>query len=37
MHNINYSTPICSFESEKCGKEEEKLQRFEYLRKKRAF
>ena len=28
---INYSTYICSFESGKCGKEEEKLQKFEYL------
>ena len=28
---INYSTSICSFESGKFGKEEEKLQKFEYL------
>ena len=28
---INYSTSICSFESGKCGKEEEKLQKSEYL------
>ena len=28
---INYSTAICLFESGKCGKEEEKLQKFEYL------
>ena len=28
---INYSTFICSFESGKCGKEEEKLQKPEYL------
>ena len=28
---INYSTAICPFESGKCGKEEEKLQKFEYL------
>ena len=28
---INYSTSISSFESGKCGKEEEKLQKFEYL------
>ena len=26
---INYSTSICPFESGKCGKEEEKLQKFE--------
>ena len=31
MHDIiNYSTSICPFESGKCGKEEEKLQKFEY-------
>ena len=28
---INYSTSICFFESGKCRKEEEKLQKFEYL------
>ena len=28
---INYSTAICPFESGKCGKEEEKLQKFKYL------
>ena len=28
---INYSTSICSFESGKCGKEGEKLQKIEYL------
>ena len=32
IHDItNYSTSICSFESGKCGKQEEKLQKFEYL------
>ena len=32
MHDIiNYSTSICPFESGKCGKEEEKIQKFEYL------
>ena len=34
---ISYSTSTCSFESGKCGKEEEKLQKFEYSRTKRAF
>ena len=28
---INYSTSIFSFESGKCGKDEEKVQKFEYL------
>ena len=28
---INYSTSICPFASGKCGKEGEKLQKFEYL------
>ena len=31
MHNINYSTSICPFESGKGEKEEEKIQKFEYL------
>ena len=34
---INYSTSICPFESGKCGKEKEKLQKLEYLKNKRAF
>ena len=34
---INYSTSICSFESGKCGKEEEKLQKFEYLENEKSF
>ena len=33
---INYSTSICPFESGKCGKEEEKLQKFEYLENKKS-
>ena len=33
---INYSTSICSFESGKCGREEEKLQKFEYLKNKKS-
>ena len=38
MHDIiNYSTSICPFESGKCGKEEEKLQKFEYLKNKKSF
>ena len=32
IHNINYSNFICPFESEKCGKEGEKLQKLEYLK-----
>ena len=34
---INCSTSICSFESGKCGKEEEKLQRFEYREDEKSF
>ena len=33
----NYSTSICRFEFGKCGKEEEKLQKFEYLENKKSF
>ena len=32
-----YSTYIFSFESGKCGKEEEKLQKFEYLENEKSF
>ena len=34
---INYSTFICSFESRKCAKEGEKLQKFEYLENGKSF
>ena len=34
---INYSTSICHFESEKCGKEGKKLQKFEYLENEKSF
>ena len=34
---INYSISICPFESGKCGKEEQKLQKFEYLENKKSF
>ena len=34
---INYSISICSFKSRKCGKEEEKLQKFEHLKNKKSF
>ena len=34
---INYSTCICPFESGKCWKEEEKLQKIEYLQNKKSF
>ena len=38
MHDIiNYSSSICRFESGKCGKEEEKLQNFEYLENEKSF
>ena len=34
---INYSTSICPFESGKCGKEEKKLGKFEYLENEKSF
>ena len=34
---MNYFTFICSFESGKCEKEEEKLQKFEYLENEKSF
>ena len=34
---INYSTSICPFESGKCGKEGETLQKFEYLENEKSF
>ena len=34
---INYSTSICPFESGKRGKEEEKIQKSEYLEKEKSF
>ena len=38
MHDIiNYSTSICIFESGKSGKEEEKIQKLEYLEDKKSF
>ena len=38
MHDIiNYSTSICPFDSGKCGKEEGKLQKFEYLVNEKSF
>ena len=37
IHDINYSTSICPFQSGKCGKEEKKLQKFEYLENERWF
>ena len=37
IHDINYLTSICPFESRKCGKEEEKLQTFEYLENENSF
>ena len=38
MHDIiNYSTSICPFESGKSGKEEEKMQKFEYIENETSF
>ena len=38
MHDIiNYSTSICPFISEKCGKEGKKLQKTEYLENEKSF
>ena len=38
LHDIiNYSTSICPFESGKSGKEEEKIQKIEYLENKKSF
>ena len=37
IHEINYSTSICPFESKKFGKEGKHLQRFEYLENKKSF
>ena len=34
---MNYSTSICPFESEKCGKEGKKLQKLEYLENEKSF
>ena len=37
IHDINYSTFICSLESWKCEREGKKLQKFEYLENKKNF
>ena len=37
MHDINYSTSICPFEYGKSGREEEKIQKFEYLKNQKSF
>ena len=38
MHNIsNYATSICPFEFGKCWKEEEKIQKLEYLENEKSF
>ena len=37
MHDINYSTSICSFECGKSGKEEEKIEKFEYRENENSF
>ena len=38
MHGIiNYSTSICPFKSGKSGKEEEKIQKIEYIQNEKSF
>ena len=37
IHDINYSTSTCPFESGKCVKERKKLQGFEYLKNEKSF
>ena len=37
IHDINYSTSIFPFESGNCGKEGEKIQKFEYLENEKRF
>ena len=37
IHDINYCTSIFPFESGKCGKKEENLQKFEYLKNEKSF
>ena len=38
MHDIiNYSTSFCPFESGKCGMEEEKIGKSEYLENEKSF
>ena len=37
IHDIKYSTSICTFEYGKCGKKEKKLQKFEYLKIEKSF
>ena len=34
---INYFTSVCPFETRKFGKEEKKLQKFEYLENEKSF
>ena len=34
---INYSNSICPFQSGKCGKEEKKLKKLEYLKNEKSF
>ena len=37
MHDINDSTSICPFEPGKSGKEDGKIQKFEYLEIEKSF
>ena len=34
---MNYFTSICPFDSAKCGKEGQKIQKFEYLENEKSF
>ena len=37
LYIINYSTSFCPFESRKGGQDEEKIQKFEYLKNEKSF
>ena len=37
MHDINFATSICPFESGKSGNEEGKIQKFEYVENGKSF
>ena len=37
IHDINYSTSICPFESGTCGKEGKKLNKLEFLESEKSF
>ena len=37
MHDTNYATSICPFESGKSGNKQEKIQKFEYVENRKSF